>query len=196
MAAIVNYGIGNLFSVKKGFERAGFRVVVSNDKEVLKGSDVIVLPGVGSHKAAIANMTSLGIVDVIKEVDNFKFGICLGMQLLYEESEEGGLKGLGILKGKVIRLRGVPKVPHMGWNTVVGESPLLEGLSGEYFYFAHSYYKEYEGRKEEEAVSDYEGVKITALVCSGKVCATQFHPEKSYVNGVRLLKNFYTYARR
>ena len=196
MATIVNYGIGNLYSVKKGLEQAGFQTVISSDKETLKRSDLIVLPGVGSHKAAMLHMQRKGIVEIIKESDAFKFGICLGMQLLYERSEEGGLKGLGLLPGEVVRLRGVPKVPHMGWNVVEGSGSLFEGVDNEYFYFAHSYYKPPEGKEEEIALTEYSGTHIVAAVCKGNVCGTQFHPEKSHKSGLKLLRNLYSLVKR
>jgi len=196
MATIVNYGIGNLFSVKKGLEQAGFSVVISSDKETIRRSDLIVFPGVGSHKAAMMHMQQKELLEAVTTSGNFKFGICLGMQLMYEESEEGGLRGLGLLKGKVVRLKNVSKVPHMGWNVVNGNSPLLEGVNNEYFYFAHSYYKMPEGRSEEQAFTEYDGTKIVAVVCKGKICGTQFHPEKSHKAGLKVLKNLYQLVKR
>ncbi len=196
MAAIVNYGIGNLFSVKKGLERAGFRAIVTNDPSTIERADLVVLPGVGSHKAAMVNMERMRVVDILRERDDWTLGICLGLQLLYEESEEGNLEGLKILPGKVIRLRTNAKVPHMGWNDikVTRDSPLLEGLEGKYFYFAHSYYKEPDGFT--LATTEYGGLTIASVVCKGKICGTQFHPEKSHINGRVFFKNLMELMKR
>jgi glutamine amidotransferase len=142
-------------------------------------------------------MENAKLIDVIKDSDVFKFGICLGMQLLYERSEEGGLTGLGLLKGEIVRLRGVPRVPHMGWNMVESEDvELFDGIEKEYFYFAHSYYKPYEGAPWEVAHTSYGNVTITAAVCRGKVCGTQFHPEKSHRPGATVLRNLFNMLKR
>ncbi len=189
LAAVVDYGIGNTFSIRKGLERVGFRAVLTKDLETLRRADLVVLPGVGSHQAAMNNVERYRLIEYLREPDGWVLGICLGMQLLFERSEEGGLKGLGILKGEVIRFRGVSKVPHMGWNEVRGETPLLEGIEGRNFYFAHSYYVPYEGKEEQVAFTEYEGVKFTSIVMKGKVVGTQFHPEKSSNAGKRFLEN-------
>jgi len=189
LAAIVDYGIGNTFSIRKGLERVGMRSALTKDLETLRRADLVVLPGVGSHQAAMSNIERYKLLDYLRDPDSWVLGICLGMQLLYERSEEGGLKGLGLLKGEVIRFRGVSKVPHMGWNEVVGEHPLLEGLSARNFYFAHSYHVPYEGLPEQVAYTDYEGVRFASLVVKGKVIGTQFHPEKSSHAGRKFLEN-------
>ncbi len=189
IAAIVNYGIGNLFSVKKGLERAGFRAVITRDPNTIRTADLVVLPGVGSHKAAMVNMERMRIVEVLREREDWTLGICLGMQLLYERSEEGNLEGLGILPGTVVRLRVNAKVPHMGWNDikVMRPHPITDGLNGKYFYFAHSYYKEPD--QYTLAETEYGGTKVASIVCKEKICGTQFHPEKSYLNGRKFFSN-------
>ncbi|UXD21232.1 imidazole glycerol phosphate synthase [Ignicoccus pacificus DSM 13166] len=195
---MVDYGIGNTFSIRNGLQRVGFRAVLTKDLETLRRADLVVLPGVGSHQAAMSNIERYKLIDYLKDPDGWVLGICLGMQLLYERSEEGGLKGLGLLKGEVIRFRGVRKVPHMGWNEVNAskETPLLEGIEGRNFYFAHSFYKPFEGREEELGITEYEGVKFTSLVQKGKIIGTQFHPEKSSSAGRKFLENLAREIRR
>ncbi len=196
IAAVVNYGIGNLFSVKKGLERVGFRAIVTKDVNSIRMADLVVLPGVGSHKAAMVNMERMKIVDIIREREDWILGICLGMQLLYERSEEGNLEGLGILPGNVIRLRVNAKVPHMGWNDlkIKDNHPLVRDINGKYFYFAHSYYKEPDSYT--HAVTEYAGVRIASVVCKEKICGTQFHPEKSYLNGKKFFQNLIALMKR
>lgn len=114
LAAIVDYGIGNTFSIRNTLEKIGIRSVLTKDSETIKRADLVVLPGVGSHKAAMSNIERYGLLKYLTEPRNWILGICLGLQLLFERSEEGGLRGLGLVKGEVIRFRNVRKVPHMG----------------------------------------------------------------------------------
>ncbi len=192
---IVDYGMGNLSSVAKAFEKVGAEIVVTFKRNVVKKSNVVVLPGVGSFDAAMENLEKRGLIDILveKAKNDFFFGICLGYQLLYENSEEGINKGLCVLPGKVVRFStdGSIKVPHMGWNKidVVKKSKLLEGLSGKYVYFVHSYYPVNVNRSVVTSVCNY-GVNFDASVETENLFATQFHPEKSGAVGLRILQNF------
>lgn len=195
MIAIIDYGMGNLRSVQKGLECAGIKAVVtSNPVEVVKAPGVI-LPGVGAFEDAIANLKNTGMVEAVQEVvrqERPLLGICLGMQLLFTESEENGRhQGLDLIPGRVVRFPATKKVPHMGWNQVrlVGDSPLFTGFPDQsYFYFVHSYYCE-----PHEPVSigicNY-GLDFTCAVQKRNLFGCQFHPEKSSGLGLRILKNF------
>lgn len=191
MIAVVDYGGGNLSSVLKAFEYLGADAVATSDAEIVRASDKIVLPGVGSFGDAAESLSKSGIDSVIKEeIAKGKpfFGICLGMQLLFEESEESvGAKGLGLLKGTVKKFPPADKVPHVGWNdlTEVKSAFLTEGS---YVYFVHGYYADI--CSETAAVTSYAGVRFTSAVASGNVFATQFHPEKSGEVGLEILRRF------
>ena len=193
--AIADYGIGNLGSVTKAFRHAGAEVVLTGDPEVLRSADALVLPGDGAFGATMDEVTRRGLVAVLREtVEAGKplLGICIGMQLLFEESEEHGLhKGLGFLPGRVRRFDGGLTVPHMGWNRlhVRRSHPLLDGLAdGSYVYFVHSYFCDApEGVV--IASSDY-GADFPAIVGRGNVLGVQFHPEKSQGVGLRMVANF------
>jgi glutamine amidotransferase len=195
MIAIVDYGIGNLGSVTKGFRRAGAEVELSGDPELLRRADALVLPGDGAFGAAMDEIERRGLEALLREAierGTPLLGICIGMQLLFEESEEHGRhRGLGVLPGRVRRFAGELKVPHMGWNTLraTRPHPLLEGIrDGDHVYFVHSYYCD----APEEVViatSDY-GRAFPAIVGRGNVLGLQFHPEKSQAVGLRLAANF------
>ncbi|MDY3920252.1 MAG: imidazole glycerol phosphate synthase subunit HisH [Candidatus Limivivens sp.] len=198
MIAIIDYDAGNLKSVEKALMRLGESPVVTRDRETLLQADKVILPGVGAFGDAMKNLESFGLVDVIREVTDRGtpfLGICLGLQLLFEESEESpGVPGLGILKGKILRIPDAPglKIPHMGWNSLklTGNGRLFQGLPAEpYVYFVHSYYLK---AAEEEIVkaSAWYSTAIHASVEKGNVFACQFHPEKSSDVGLRILKNF------
>lgn len=203
MIGIIDYGMGNLYSVSKALERNGFNYILSGDVNELKRADGLILPGVGSFKDAMSILNETGLTNFIKEeVANGKplLGICLGMQLLFEESEENGLtEGLGLLKGRVTRFRGVDqkgesyKVPHMGWNSLTFHrgTPLLQGLEEGYVYFVHSYHVETSDEEVVLASSMYD-VDVPAVVGKGNIFGTQFHPEKSSDLGVGMLKNYAT----
>lgn len=199
MIAIIDYGVGNLKSVEKAFHFIGCDARVSSDREFILNADAVVLPGVGAFADAISSLEKSRMYEVVKKVieDNKPFlGICLGMQLLFEYSEEGGqdVKGLGILKGAI---RQLPenlnlKVPHMGWNLLElkGQSPLFKGLGGNpYVYFVHSYYLDTDDEDIVIARTNY-GLKFAVAVQRGNLFATQFHPEKSGEVGLAILKNF------
>ncbi len=199
MIAVVDYGMGNLRSVEKALERLGADVEVISDGERLSLADKVVLPGVGAFKDTMDGISERGLKETICEFINSGrpyLGICMGLQILFDESKEGGrFKGLGILKGKVERFkaRGDLKVPHMGWNQIEirrnGRCPLLRDVRDKsYFYFDHSYYV----APEDDvtiAATDY-GIEFASMVWKDNIYGAQFHPEKSQANGVRMLKNF------
>ena len=197
MIAIIDYDAGNLKSVEKALMHLGQQVVITRDRETLLNADKVILPGVGSFGAAMENLNKYGLVEVIREIveKNIPFlGICLGLQLLFEESEESpGVPGLGILKGKILRIPDMEglKIPHMGWNSLKlsGDGRLFRNLPEEpYVYFVHSYYL----KAEEDIVkaSAWYSTEIHASVEKGNVFACQFHPEKSSDTGLQILKNF------
>lgn len=197
MIGIVDYGMGNLFSVSKALERLNCDYFISGDKNELLSADALLLPGVGSFRDAMEVLQA----DTIKEfaaTGKPLLGICLGMQLLFEDSDENGLtKGLGLLPGKVWRFPGTNaagetyKVPHMGWNKLefVNSSPLLKGLEEDYVYFVHSYYVSAENSEVLLAKADYHE-EVSAVVGKDNIFGMQFHPEKSSKLGMALLKNF------
>ena len=198
MIAIIDYDAGNIKSVEKALLSMGETPVLTRDTEVILQADHIILPGVGSFGDAMENLNKFGLIDVIHEAINRKIpflGICLGLQLLFESSEETpGVAGLGILKGKIVRIPEGPglKIPHMGWNSLnVREgASLFKGLEKEpYVYFVHSYYLQAKDPKIVAATTEY-GVTIHASVEKENVFACQFHPEKSSKTGLAILKNF------
>ena len=199
MISILDYGMGNLRSVEKGFTSQGIDVRVTADPGDIESSSGIVLPGVGAFGAVVRNLRERSMTGPIKDfIESGRpfLGICLGFQVLFESSEEApGEKGLGVLKGKVVRFRPEEKemkVPHMGWNrvSVPAQSPILEGVpQRSWFYFVHSYYVVSEEPGIEVLISDYGG-EFEAGVISGNLSAFQFHPEKSSDYGLMILRNF------
>ncbi|WP_053360551.1 imidazole glycerol phosphate synthase subunit HisH [Bacillus sp. FJAT-27251] len=201
MIGIVDYGMGNLFSVSKALERLETPYFISEDPEELRKADALLLPGVGSFRDAMERLNELGLTEMIVDYAGSGkplLGICLGMQLLFEESMENGVtKGLGLLPGKVERFPGVTaegeayKVPHMGWNRLrfENQSPLTENISEGHVYFVHSYYVKTDDRDVLVAVGDYD-VEVPAVVGRGNIYGMQFHPEKSSLTGMDLLRNF------
>jgi glutamine amidotransferase len=196
--AIIDYQMGNLRSVQKGFEKVGHPATITSDPEQLAAADKIVLPGVGAFGDAMAELQRRGLVEPIRAaVASGKpfLGICLGLQLLFDVGYEGGeFAGLGILRGKVMRFDLPPeyKVPHMGWNrgTIKRRAPVLEGIEdGAYFYFVHSYHAVPDDPGVIAIETDYGG-PFCAAVWRDNIFATQFHPEKSQETGLKLLKNF------
>jgi glutamine amidotransferase len=197
-AAIVDYGMGNLRSVQKAFERLGHAAEVTRDPERIASAPAVVLPGVGAFGACMANLAAFGLVEPVRAAiaaDRPFLGICLGMQLLFEESEEfGPVAGLGVLPGRIVRFAPDParKVPHMGWNTlrIARPAPVLEGIAdGAHVYFVHSYYAVPADRALVATTTPY-GAEFASSVVRGNVFACQFHPEKSQQVGLRLLDNF------
>jgi glutamine amidotransferase len=198
MIAVVDYQMGNLRSVQKAFERVGHGAIVTCDPADVERADKIVLPGVGAFEDAIAELRRRELVEPIKEaiVRGKPFlGICLGLQLLFDVSYEGGRhEGLGVLRGEVVRFDLPPefKVPHMGWNQadIVRPAPALAGIpQGAHFYFVHSYYVVPRDPEIIAIMVEY-GRPFCAAVWRDNVFATQFHPEKSQSDGLQLLKNF------
>lgn len=188
-AGIVDYGMGNLASVGKALQRVGAETLVSEHRAELEDSDLVVVPGVGNFAAGMANLSRRGLDSFLDDWASSKrplLGICLGMQLLFEHSEEGDTKGLGILSGEVVRLSDAVKVPHMGWNEIYSTASVFEQFDGERFYFVHSYVADSKGALA-EAITNYDGTFVSAVE-SENVVGTQFHPEKSSDSGLRLLE--------
>ena len=201
MIAIVDYGIGNLGSAAKAFRHVGAETVLSGDPAVLRRADTLVLPGDGAFGAAMDELRQRDLLPVLRdavEQGRTLLGICVGMQLLFEHSEEhGSHRGLGLLPGRVRRFKGDLPVPHMGWNRLRRRQPhpMLEGLEdGSYVYFVHSYFCE-ASADVVIASSDY-GVDFAAIVGRGNVIGVQFHPETSQGVGRRMIENFVRLCRR
>lgn len=195
MIAIIDYGMGNLASVKNAFTSLGFACKITSDREEILSADKAVLPGVGAFKDAMQQLQSLHLIEVIREfVDSKKplLGICLGMQLLFEKSYEyGETKGLCLLKGEIVHFGNIRlKVPHMGWNnlTIDSNSKLFKGLDNPYVYFVHSYHLVTKANYV-NATTNY-GYDFIAAVENDNLFAVQFHPEKSGEVGLKILKNF------
>lgn len=198
MVVVVDYGMGNLRSVQKGFEKVGSRAVISRDPEEVTNADRLVLPGVGAFPECMKNLGRFNLIEpVVEFVKSGRpfLGICLGLQLLFDESEEFGRhEGLKLIPGKVKafdRAMGL-KIPHMGWNQVrfSKRSQLFEGIEdSSFFYFVHSYYVVPDEASDIAGESDY-GIQFTCAVSRDNIFAVQFHPEKSQEIGLRVLKNF------
>ena len=198
MIAIIDYDAGNIKSVEKAFQYIGEDTVVSRDKDVILSADKVVLPGVGSFGDAMEKLRDYDLIDTINKVveNNTPFlGICLGLQLLFESSDETpGVEGLGILKGEICRIPACEglKIPHMGWNSLHLEhnGRLFKNVDEQaYVYFVHSYYLKAKDENIVKASTEY-GVHIHASVEKGNIFACQFHPEKSSDVGIQILKNF------
>lgn len=196
--AVIDYGMGNLRSVARAWEHVGARTRLVSDPNEIGAADALIFPGQGAIVDTMALLKKTGLDSAIcKWIDQDKpfFGICLGLQALFDTSEEGNTPGLGILKGAVRRFKIDPslKVPHMGWNTVsfTCEDPVVNGLQSgkDQFYFVHSYYVEPEDKELTLFETDY-GVTFVSGIRFGNCYATQFHPEKSQANGLRLYRNF------
>lgn len=198
MIAIVDYGMGNLHSVSQAVKRLGAETMVMADPQELALADAIILPGVGAFGDAMAALQETGLAEVLKSLAQGGkplLGICLGMQLLFDTSEEHGEHtGLGLLHGRVKRFEpGAYKVPHMGWNELCWKQPkhgLAAGLEEGHVYFVHSYHVLTDNAGDVVAVCDYAGREVTAIVAHDCVYGMQFHPEKSGQLGMRLLKQF------
>ena len=194
MIVIINYGSGNLKSIKNGFTKIGEETLVSQDIHEMEKADALVLPGVGAFGTAMEHLE--GYKDIIHEHINAGkpfLGVCLGLQVLFTKSQENkGIKGLDVFKGEVVKIpeNGL-KIPHMGWNDlkIVNQCPVLDGIENDYMYFVHSYYAKPDDEDIIAATTSY-GTDLTAAVCRDNVFATQFHPEKSGEVGLNILKNF------
>ncbi|QUH24999.1 imidazole glycerol phosphate synthase subunit HisH [Serpentinicella alkaliphila] len=196
MIAIVNYGMGNLRSVQKAFETVGYDAIVTYEKEDIKNSKAIVIPGVGAFYDAMNNLKNLGLDEVIREeVSTGKpfLGICLGMQILFSYGYEvEKSEGLNVITGDIVKIPEGNKIPHMGWNNlnIKFESSILKGADPQsYFYFVHSYYAKPQSKDVVIATTDY-GIEIPAIVQKDNIFGIQFHPEKSSSTGLKILKNF------
>ena len=198
MVAIIDYGAGNIKSVENAVKFLGHDAVLTRDSEVILSADHVILPGVGAFGDAMGKLKEYGLTNVIYDVVDKKIpflGICLGLQLMFESSDESkGVAGLGLLKGKILRIpekEGL-KIPHMGWNNIKvrEDSRLFQGLpENPYVYFVHSYYLKAEDESVVAAMTDY-SVNIHAAVEKDNLFACQFHPEKSSDTGLKILKNF------
>lgn len=197
MVAIIDYGAGNLQSVKKALDYIGAESIITSDAKIIESSSHVILPGVGSFEDAVNSINSSGLREVIIKSAKEKhfLGICLGLQLLFERSEESpNAEGLGILKGKVVKIpsdKGL-KVPHIGWNSidVLNDEGIFKDIpQSSYFYFVHSYYIKCDDKDVVSAMTRY-GLPIECAVKKGNLSAVQFHPEKSGEVGLQLLKNF------
>ena len=197
MVGIIDYGVGNLFSLQSSFKAIGQEAFVSGDPEQLKKADRLVLPGVGAFEDAAKKLKQSGMADLVRQQaaeGKPLLGICLGMQLLFEKSYEyGEHEGLGLLKGQVVPMAGkIPgnlKIPHMGWNALeVSQGKLLAEANGQYVYFVHSFYAE-NCEDSLAAVTEY-GAPITAAVEQDNIFGCQFHPEKSGNVGLGILRRF------
>ena len=205
MIAVIDYGMGNLRSVSKALEHLGARVQVTSDPTAVQQAEKIVLPGVGAFPAAMRELAARHLIEPVKDAIAFGkpyLGICLGLQLLFDASEEGeGANGMGVLSGTVKRLPAAPprKIPHMGWNQIrrqkaedrrQNDCPLLKDIpDGSFVYFVHSYYAEPSNAGVVALETDYE-TQFASMVWRDQLFATQFHPEKSQTVGLQLLENF------
>jgi len=199
MIGVIDYGMGNIHSVLKALEHLGAKAIIADNGDKVKGCDKLVFPGVGAFEDAVLELKERRLIDpILKGIGEKKIflGICLGMQLLFEKSQEASkASGLGVLKGDVRKFpsRKGLKVPHMGWNQlkiVQSACPLLKGVAeGSYVYFCHSYYPQLKEPGLIAAGCDY-GIEFACVVSSGNVFGVQFHPEKSQETGLQILKNF------
>lgn len=197
---VVNYGVGNLRSIRKGLEKSGAHVNISHNPTELHNADAIVLPGVGAFAPAVKNMAQ--ITDVVAEAMKEGkpiLGVCLGLQLLFTRSSEGGsVKGLDFISGEVVKLPDSVKTPQMGWNTIefAKSHPLLDGVKEySYVYFVHSYYPQPTDSDVVVTTTEY-GVRFASMIAKKNLFATQFHPEKSSKTGLIMLNNFVKMVRR
>lgn len=202
MIAIVDYGMGNLRSVEKGFLKVGVDAKVVTDSKAVDNAGAVVLPGVGAFRDCMKNLEEMSLTEpILRSIHKGKpyLGICLGLQVLFTESEEFGIhKGFDILKGKVVRFQINLKVPHMGWNNakIQRRPPIFDGIQDEaFFYFVHSFYVVPDDNNVVATTTDY-GITFTSMVWKENIFATQFHPEKSQEIGLRILKNFGDFVKR
>ena len=198
--AVVNYGVGNLRSIRRGLEKSGATVKITHRPTDLLSSDAIVLPGVGAFAPAVKNMAPIAhvVAEAMKKGKPI-LGVCLGLQLLFTQSSEGGsVKGLNFISGDIVKLPDMVKTPQMGWNTlkIVQSHPLLEDVKdGSYVYFVHSYYPQPTDSDVVVTTTEY-GVRFASMVAQKNLFATQFHPEKSSKTGLTMLKNFVRIVKR
>ena len=196
MIAIIDYGVGNLYNLKNALDFQQLENRIVDDPAQLNGASHVILPGVGAFRPAMDRFRASGMEEVVRRhvaAGRPFLGVCVGMQLMFDESEEDGLhQGLGLIRGRVLRFAHDLKIPQIGWNQVAvqREDPLLEGVAdGSYFYFVHSYHAVLNDPADALGLTDY-GIEFPAVVGRGNLWGVQFHPEKSQQPGLRLLKNF------
>ena len=191
---VIDYGVGNLYSISRSLERCGAEVEVVSDPSRLLDAECVVFPGVGAFDRTMMKLLPFreGIVSRL-EAGVPALGICIGMQILFEGSDEGSSPGLGFFKGRVEPMQ-ARMLPHMGWNEVVSDDPILDGADGRMFYFVHSYRGSPSERDVTIGTTEYEGKEFGSMFKKGNVYGTQFHPEKSSAVGRRFLENFISFA--
>jgi glutamine amidotransferase len=202
MIAIIDYGMGNLRSVEKGFQKVGIDAEVVTTPRAIEDAPAIVLPGVGAFRDCMRNLEQMSLAEpIVRSIRKGKpfLGICLGLQVLFSESEEFGFcRGFDLLAGRVVKFQPGLKVPHMGWNnvTILRRPPILEGINDEsFFYFVHSFYVAPHDSNVIATTTDY-GLTFTSMVWKDNIFATQFHPEKSQETGLRVLRNFGEFVKK
>lgn len=184
--AIIDYGSGNVFSVQSALNRLGVNTFITIDKKIIQTSDAVIFPGVGHAKFAMSQLQETGLDQLIPQLKQPVLGICLGMQLMCESTEEGNVKGLNIFKGvRVLKFTNVPKIPHMGWNQLIGSKGIFN--SDSMVYFVHSYFVE---SSKYSASQTMYGSNFSSSLIKNNFYACQFHPEKSGEAGEKILKNF------
>jgi glutamine amidotransferase len=196
MIAIIDYGVGNLRSVEKALEAVGADVVLTGDKGAIRDAEKLVLPGVGAFGECASRLRASGLDGLVLEAAEQQkpvIGLCVGLQLMFDEGHEFGVhKGLGLMRGRIVRFPEGLHVPQIGWNQIenLQPHPLLEGLNeGTYFYFVHSYHIVSDDQTDVLAKTEY-GIRYPSICARGSVCGVQFHPEKSQDAGLKLLANF------
>lgn len=201
---IIDYGSGNLFSLEKAIKRIGYSAIVTNSSKEILSSDKIILPGVGHFNNGMNNLKTLGLIDILNravlEYQKPILGICLGMQLLAQISEEGNCKGLGLVEASVKRFQfdevNSFRIPHMGWNNVLWDNNfiLFEGINKQHlFYFVHSYHVEFDYQNDMILGKTEYGYEFVSAFMNENIFCVQFHPEKSHQQGIQLLRNFVEY---
>lgn len=192
--SLADYGVGNLHSLRKALEDCGAKVITVSDMNALMDAECIAFPGVGAF-----DKTMEGLIPfrdrIIERLDAGVpcIGICIGMQIMMKGSDEGTSPGVGFIDGRVVRMK-AERVPHMGWNTVETDDPLMEGVGSRYFYFAHSYHGDVHEDNVVKGTTRYENISFPVLFRKKNFVGSQFHPEKSSVSGMQFLKNFITFA--
>ena len=192
--SLADYGVGNLHSLKKALEMCGANVTVVTDMKKLLEAEVIAFPGVGAFDKCMENLHPYKEELCAKlETGTPALGICIGTQILFENSEEGTTSGLGFIRGNVVKLK-AKQIPHMGWNKVDTYDPLFDGIENKYFYFAHSYYCEAKDEYTIKGTTKYESNEFPTMFKKMNFVGTQFHPEKSSVSGLKFISNFVKFA--
>ncbi len=191
---IADYGVGNLHSVKKAFEKNGSAVTISNDVSKILDAECIIFPGVGAFDVTMEKLQPYREEIRDRLLSGVPaLGICIGAQILFDSSEEGSSEGLGVFRGRITKLA-ASRVPHMGWNSVITVDPLMDGINDRQFYFAHSYRCSAEDANDVAGTTEYEGIEFPSFFRKSNVYGTQFHPEKSSTSGLQFIRNFIDFA--